>query len=193
MSTAKIQHVSEEEENYLRMHLLMTGISSRAVRVLFDKEFSPVCLDATIKKETGKLIDLKIKRIINGPQWKLLFPRVGVPDSNTFDVTLMVALLRNLTKLPPPTYGYDNLPLSTDTTPTADLARIKHYRNSLAHFGDGKIKSTVFVTAWEDISGALKRLGGLDMAEECQELRSKHLDQSTVPWNIRGKILDKKL
>ena len=78
MSTAKIPHVSEEEENYLRMHLLMTGISSRAVRVLFDKEFSPVCLDATIKKETGKLIDLKNRRIITGAQWKLLFPRVGM-------------------------------------------------------------------------------------------------------------------
>ncbi|XP_076072691.1 uncharacterized protein LOC143044521 [Mytilus galloprovincialis] len=189
MSTAKISHVSEEEENYLRMHLLMTGISSRAVRVLFDKEFSPVCLDATIKKEAGKLIDLKNKRIINRAQWELLFPRVGVPDSKTFDVPLMVALLRNLTELPPPTGGYDYLPLSTDTTPTADLARIKHYRNFLAHFGNGKIKSTVFVAAWEDISGAVKRLGGLDMDEECQELRSKHLDQSTVPWNIRVQIL----
>ncbi|XP_063404317.1 uncharacterized protein LOC134687792 [Mytilus trossulus] len=189
MLTAKVPHVTEEEENYLRMHLLMTKISSRAVRVLFDKEFSPVCLDATIKKETGKLMDLKSKHIINGAQWKLLFPRVGVPDSNTFDVTLMVALLRNLTKLPPPTGGYDYLPLTTDTTPVDDLARIKHYRNSLAQFGDGEIKSTVFVTAWENISGAVKRLGGLDMAKECQELRSKHLDQSTVPWNIRVQII----
>ncbi|XP_071131090.1 uncharacterized protein [Mytilus edulis] len=189
MSTAKIPHVSEEEENYLRMHLLMTGISSRAVRVLFDKEFSPVCLGATIKKETGKLIDLKNKRIINGAQWELLFPRVGVPDSNTFDVTLMVILLRNLTEIPPPTVGYDKLPLSTDTTPTADLARIKRYRNFLHHFNDGKIKSTVFVTAWEDIRGAVKRLGGLDMDEECKVLRSKHLDQSTVPWNIRVQII----
>ncbi|VDI33368.1 Hypothetical predicted protein [Mytilus galloprovincialis] len=101
----------------------------------------------------------------------------------------MVILLRNLTEIPPPTVGYDKLPLSTDTTPTADLARIKHYRNFLHHFEDGKIKSTVFVTAWEDIKGAVKRLGGLDMDEECKELRSKHLDQSTVPWNIRVQII----
>ncbi|VDI05440.1 Hypothetical predicted protein [Mytilus galloprovincialis] len=111
MLTAKIPHVSEEEENYLRMHLLMTGISSRAVRGFFDKEFSPVCLGATIKKETGKLMDLKNKHIINGAQWKLLFPR------------------------------------------------------------------------------AVKRLGGQDMDEECKELRSKHLDQSTIPWNIRVQII----
>ncbi|VDI58315.1 Hypothetical predicted protein [Mytilus galloprovincialis] len=36
---------------------------------------------------------------------------------------------------------------------------------------------------------AVKRLGGLDMDEECKELRSKHLDQSTVPWNIRVQII----
>ncbi|XP_052071232.1 uncharacterized protein LOC127709658 [Mytilus californianus] len=189
MSIAYISHVSEEEENYLRIHLLMTGIASRAVRVLFDKEFVPSCLDAAMKKAYDKLLDLKKNRVINGAQWKLLFPRVGVPDSKTFDVTLMVALLRNLTELPPPISGYDHLPLSTDTTPMADLVRIKHYRNRLAHFEDGKIKSTVFITAWEDISGAVKRLGGQDMDDECNELRSKHLDQSTVPWNIRVQFI----
>lgn len=78
MSTAYISHVSKEEENYLRIHLLMTGISSRAVRVLFDKEFHPSCLHATIKKEHGKLLDLRMKRVINGAQWNLLFPRVGM-------------------------------------------------------------------------------------------------------------------
>ncbi|VDI08418.1 Hypothetical predicted protein [Mytilus galloprovincialis] len=111
MSTAYISHVSEEEENYLRIHLLMTGIASRAVRVLFDKEFHPSSLHATIKKEHGKLLDLRMKRVINEAQWNLLFPR------------------------------------------------------------------------------AVKRLGGLNMYEECQELRSKHLDQSTVPWNIRVQII----
>lgn len=25
------------------------------------------------------------------------------------------------------------------------------------------------------------------MAEECKDLRIKHLDQSTVPWNLKGK------
>ncbi|CAG2238769.1 unnamed protein product [Mytilus edulis] len=170
------------------MHLLLTGISPRAVRVLFDNEFHPSCLEASIKKEYGKLYDLKKKHVINAAQWNLLFPSSGAPNSNTFDVTLMVALLRNLTNFPPPVGGYDQLPMCLDTTPTADLARIKHYRNQLAHHDDGKIKSTLFTTAWEDISGAVRRIGGQHMEEECKELRSKHLDQSTVPWNIRVQI-----
>lgn len=64
--------LSEEEENFVRMSLLLTGISPRAVRVLFDYEFSPTCLDATLKKEFNKLNDLHQKRVINQSQWKLL-------------------------------------------------------------------------------------------------------------------------
>ncbi|VDI35475.1 Hypothetical predicted protein, partial [Mytilus galloprovincialis] len=70
-----VPHVSEEEENYLRMHLLVTGISPRAVRILFDKEFHPSQLDASIKNGYGTLSDMKKKRVINTAQWNLLFPR----------------------------------------------------------------------------------------------------------------------
>ncbi|XP_071144717.1 uncharacterized protein [Mytilus edulis] len=187
-SISSVQHVSEEEENYLRMHLLLTGISPRAVRVLFDKEFHPSLLNETIKKEYSKLYDLKIKRVINAAQWTLLFPRGGTPTSKTFDVTLMVALLRNLTNLPEPAGGYDQLPTKSDTTLTADLARIKHYRNQLSHFGGGQLESELFSTAWQDLTGAIERLGGPNMHEECNDLRTKHLDQSTIPWNIRAQM-----
>ncbi|CAC5379507.1 unnamed protein product [Mytilus coruscus] len=138
--------ISQEEENFARMSLLLSGISHRAVRKLFDSEFDPSCLDASIKNEYIKLKDLKIKRIINQSQWNLLFPYKGQPDSNMFDVTLMITLLTNLTKL----NSYEKFPIATDTTPSADLARIKYYRNNIAH-NNGKIDSSYFSTAWEDI------------------------------------------
>lgn len=68
-------HLSTEEENYVRMSLLITGVSPRGVRALFDSEFAPIRLDASIKKEYTKLKDLKSKHIINQSQWNLLFPR----------------------------------------------------------------------------------------------------------------------
>lgn len=67
--------LSKEEENYVRMGLLLTGISPRAARALFDQEFHPFCLDESIKKGYDKLLDLQKKRVINQQQWKLLFPR----------------------------------------------------------------------------------------------------------------------
>lgn len=60
-------------QNYLSMHMLLNGISPKAVRVMFDNEFHPSCLDSSIKKGHGKLFDLKKKRVINAARWSLLF------------------------------------------------------------------------------------------------------------------------
>ncbi|XP_076096578.1 uncharacterized protein LOC143067286 [Mytilus galloprovincialis] len=109
-------------------------------------------------------------------------PGIYVPDSKTFDVTLIITLIRHLTDLTPPRGGYDQLPSDNETTPTSDLARIKYYRNILAHLDEGKINNTtfktMFTTAWNDITGAIRRLGGQQMKEECDILKTKILDQS---------------
>ncbi|XP_052080315.1 uncharacterized protein LOC127718366 isoform X2 [Mytilus californianus] len=171
--------LSLEEENYVRMSLLLTGISPRAVRTKFDYEFAPACLDASLKKEYAKLFDLKKEHRINQSQWNLLFPRFpDVPDSKTFDVTLMTTLLRNLIPMTSPLCGFDRLPAAMETTPAADLARIKYYRNYLAHLDDGKIDITFFNTAWDDITNAIERLCGQQMKQECVHMKTKPLDQT---------------
>lgn len=68
-------YLSTDEENYVRMSLLITGVSPRGVRALFDSEFAPICLGASINKEYTKLKELKSKHIINQSQWNLLFPK----------------------------------------------------------------------------------------------------------------------
>ncbi|CAG2212089.1 unnamed protein product [Mytilus edulis] len=145
--------LSPEEENYVRMSLLLTGISPRALRTFFDQEFASACLDSSLKKEYEKLSYLKKKNRINQSQWNLLFPRFpDVVDSKTFDITLMITLLRNLTNIDPPRGGFDCLPDAIEITPAADLARIKYYRNYLAHFDEGTIEYTDFNCAWGNIS-----------------------------------------
>lgn len=80
----------------------------------------------------------------------MYFP--DVPDSKTFDVTLMTTLLRNLTTMTPPLCGFDRLPSAMETTAASDLARIKYYRNYLAHLTACKIDVTFFNTAYDDIT-----------------------------------------
>ncbi|XP_071181337.1 uncharacterized protein [Mytilus edulis] len=103
---------------------------------------------------------------------------VGVPDSQTFDVTLMICLIRNLTATSQPNNGFDSLPLPVEITVCADLARIKWYRNKLAHHESNTIDNVYFRTAWSVMSAALSRLGGQPMNQECQDLKVKILDQS---------------
>ncbi|CAG2255528.1 unnamed protein product [Mytilus edulis] len=170
--------LSEKEENYVRLALLLKGVTPRAVRTYFDREFPPTYLPSTLNTNYNTLWDLKLKRIINQAQWNLLIPRNGIPDSKTFDVTLMICLIRNLTSINPPVNGFDSLPLLGETTPGSDLARIKYYRNKLAHHDNNTIDTAYFYTAWTDISNAVGRLGGQTMYQECQELKLKILDQS---------------
>ncbi|VDI60066.1 Hypothetical predicted protein [Mytilus galloprovincialis] len=170
--------LSDEEENYIRLALLLKGVSPRAVRTFFDKEFPPTYLPSTLNKNYNTLNGLFKKRILNQAQWNLLFPTNGVPDSKTFDVTLMICLIRNLTSVTPPINGFDYLPLPGETTPGSDLARIKWYRNILAHHDSNTMSTGDFNTAWRNVVDAVRRLGGLPMNQECKDLKVKILDQS---------------
>lgn len=67
--------LSPEEENYVRMSLLLNGISPRAVRSLFDYEFVPSSLGVSLKQDKEILVGLKEKRIINQSQWNLIYPK----------------------------------------------------------------------------------------------------------------------
>ncbi|CAG2226367.1 unnamed protein product [Mytilus edulis] len=141
-----------EEENYVRLALLLKGVSPRAVRLYFDRELPPTDLHSTLNTNKKTLSDLKCQRVLNQAQWNLLFPTNGVPDSTTFDVTLMICLIRNLTSVTQPINGFNSLPPSVETTPQADLARIKWYRNILAHHDSNKMATADFDAAWSNIS-----------------------------------------
>lgn len=65
----------------------------------------------------------------------------------------MITLLRNLANVSPCPGDFDMLPPQNETTHTSDLARIKYYRNILAHLDEGKIDHDMFVKAWNDMTG----------------------------------------
>lgn len=65
----------QEEENFLRLCVLMFETSSNAVRALFDSIFDPSCLHTTMNREYNKLINMERK--LNKKQWSSLFPFKG--------------------------------------------------------------------------------------------------------------------
>lgn len=69
--------LSEEEENFVRLALLLKGVTPRAVRTLFDIEFPPNNLHSTLHPKNRTLLYLKRQKIINQVQWNLLDPKKG--------------------------------------------------------------------------------------------------------------------
>lgn len=60
----------------------------------------------------------------------------------------MVCLIRNLTEI----YVGDLLPMPLDMSVGADLSRMKHYRNLVAHCDEGTLSNIEFQDMWTEIS-----------------------------------------
>ncbi|CAC5383064.1 unnamed protein product [Mytilus coruscus] len=140
--------ISREEINFLRIANLLIRHSPKAVRILFNREFNPSGLTSVLSKNRNKLDKLKKKNVITQTQWSLLFPSGSVPDSSNFDLTLMVCLLRNLTKIT----IQDMLPQLSDLSKGAAVSRIKFYRNQIAHFDSGAMSDSEFSKTFDEVS-----------------------------------------
>lgn len=63
----------------------------------------------------------------------------------------MTVLLRHFHIKKEPIDGYDKLPVDQEQTPADDLARIKYYRNIIAHSTDGVIDDTRYEETWKSL------------------------------------------
>ena len=147
--------------NFQRVTRLLIGGGTTLLREIFDLRCPPSNLP-TILKNSAAEKQLKAAKLTK-PQWDCLYPSPGVyGKSAEFDVTLLFKLLRTICSLSPPVTGWDALPTSTDHSLTADLARIKYYRNSVYGHVNQKMEITddEFPKLWQEISDALVRVAG---------------------------------
>ena len=149
----------QEKANFTRLSRLLVDKGTEALRNTLDAIHAPPNLPAVLNANRTTLLKLK-PRVINDTQWDLLFPPSGnPPDSKNFDVTLLTVLLRNLSGLPPPATGWNTMPPGTDTTPQANITRIKLFRNQVyAHATSTEVDNTTFHNLWQEISKALVQL-----------------------------------
>ena len=151
----------DEKANFQRLTRLLISGGTRLLREIFDKYCPPSALP-------GKLTDPSIKRELMSkltkPEQDILYPSPGVfGESKDCDVTLLFKLLKaNICSLSPPPGGWDKQPASGDHNLTADLVRIKYYRNSLyAHVKETMdIKDDKFQSIWSEIGDAFVRIAG---------------------------------
>ena len=147
--------------NFQRITRLLISGGTSLQREIFDSIYPPSHLPTILGNPVTKS-QLKGAKLTM-PQWHCLCPSPGMyGKSADFDVTLLFRLLRTIRNLAPPATGWDALPASTDYSLTADIARIKFYRNSIyGHVNQGMaITDDEFPTLWQEISEALVRIAG---------------------------------
>ena len=153
---------TSEKTNFQRITRLLISGGTSLLREIFDSRCPPSHLRTILSNPVKKNKLIKDAKLTT-PQQLCLNPSPGVyGKSADFDVTLLFRLLRTICNLTPPVTGWDALPASTDHSLTADIARIKYYRNSVyGHVNQGmEITEDEFPTLWLEISEALVRIAG---------------------------------
>ena len=147
--------------NFQRVTRLLIAGGTSLLREIFDARCPPSNLPTVLNNPVTQK-QLKAAKLTK-PQWNCLYPSPGVHGkSKDFDVTLLFRLLRTICGLAPPATGWDALPPSSDNSLTAELARIKYYRNSIyGHVNQSmEVTDDEFPSLWQEISGALVRIAG---------------------------------
>ena len=179
-----------QKGNGTRLNRLIINLGTEAMRNYFDSLHPPPTLTATLTSHRAHLCGLR--RGLNYQQKNILFPPPHLPPSTSknYDISLFYVLFRNICGLHPPTStgNWDLLPPSYDKSLVADLARIKYYRNNIyGHVNTTKVDNVTFNACWNDISGALIRLG-IDI-KRIKRLKTGPLEENNYKKLVYAGIL----
>ena len=150
---------SKAKANFSRLCQLLVDKGGDALRAALHAKHPPSTLSSVLNAQKSALQKIKYK-VITEKQWNLLFPTSGMPDSKSFDITLLTVLLRNICGLSPPAAGWNATPPAGDTSISDDIVRIKMFRNDIyGHIASTQLNDTMFEKLWQEISKPLIRLG----------------------------------
>ena len=168
-----------ENENYQRLSRLIMRAGTELLRAQFDSFYPPSSLANKLSEIATKK---KLLKDLLKPQHDLVYPAPGLfGESRDFDISLLSQLLKTLcpTQLPPLRSGWNNPPSRDDFSLTADIVRIKFYRNDIIHkFHSGELSDAEFCSLWDEIKIVLLCIAShisaetkLEWEEEINRLR----------------------
>ena len=178
-STSSLLSPSNEKSNGTKLSRLIVDGGTTALRNLFNLKVPPNTLATTLNSNHAYFLNLKNNKKIFQEQWEKLYPSVGQPNAETFDITLLSLLLREICGLTPPSTGWHNEPLASDPSQEANLVRIKRYRNQIyGHVSSTGVSDAEFEGLWKGIAGTLEALG-IDK-KDIDDLKTKPLDPESA-------------
>ena len=171
---------TKETSNYAQLCRLLVEVGSHVLREIFDRVCPPENLQAVLTNPTNhaKLQKLQKERVLSITQWEKLYPVVKRSVfSRDFDSSLLLLLLRNIFGLTLPASGWNNLPPGSDTSPEADITRIKFFRDRVfSHAANVSVDDPTFSLYWNIIKDTFVRIGGTCYGEVIDDLIVQSMD-----------------
>ena len=180
VGSSSVSKSTQGKTNYSRLCRLLISIGSRVLRDTFDSIIPPENLRELLKRDQAhsRLQLLRKKGVLSSFHWSKLYPATPTEVSSaSFDIPLLIVLLRTICNLSPPPAGWDTPPLTADTSRESDIARIKYFMNAVyEHSAEGSLSDTVFSSYWQQIRDALVRLGGADFEDTITGMKHQEMD-----------------
>ena len=171
------------KDNYQRLARVIVVGGTSLLREVFDSIHPPNKLFSVLTSPVVR----KDLSWINNREHQCLYPSAAKCGSSVdFDITMLYKLLKTICKLPKPTGNWNELPDDSDTSLSADLARIRCYRNSICHDSENmEIPDDKFRSLWASIRDAIVRIAqGLSKGSEWKSAVDKFL---TDPLTLEDK------
>ena len=162
------------KDNYQRLARLIVVGGTTLLRDVFDSIYPPSALPYCL---TNPVISSKLSWI-NKRERECLYPSPGkCGRSVDFDITMLFKLLKTICHLPAPTGKWNDQPDDSDTSLSADIARIRCYRNCICHDSENmEIPNDQFLLLWANIRDAIIRIAQhLSKASEWKSAVDKFL------------------
>lgn len=167
--------ISKENENFFRLEFLLIETGRKSLQYIFQKRFIG-SLENFLQQNEKKLKDLYKKKIINSTQWSLMFPTAKVTQ---WDISLLCMLLTSVCCLSPPKKGWKEMPYTTDLSISADIVRLRCYRNECqGHISKAALTDAEFNVLWGDIETVILRLSNNTLKNEVDNITVKSFETS---------------
>ena len=161
-----------EKARYAYLCRLPLEGGAQALRQVFNSIHPAISLaDRLSKPDALKLLRrMRLQNVITAKQWDTLYPkhRRNISSAN-YDAPLLVLLLQNICHMSPPyPSGWKGVPLPTDTSISADIARISYFRKLLA--SKQQFSAADCKKHRTQMHGVIVRLGGKSMKAKLDRL-----------------------
>ena len=168
--------------NYARLCCLLVDVGSQALRETFDRIHAPssihsILASPSVHRTLYSLFKGK-KKILTPAQWIKLYPTIpSSVSSASFDINLLLVLLKNICGLTPPPAGWDAYPPETDKSREADIVRLKCFRNTVYAYAEHvSLDGETYNMHWHNIRQTLVRLGGATYVTAIDNLKTACMD-----------------
>ena len=134
--------IFSQNEFWIRLVTLLKHAGIEVLRNIFHdpsyggRSRDPATLYSELQPYESNVRNCLKKRILAQDQYDLIYPLNGKTDSNTFDITLLIFLIINCTRVKPPMgrKGWQEKTLDdSDETIGAYILRLRKFRNKIIH------------------------------------------------------------